>query len=347
MKIKTSRMNELRSIITGLAVLCSAPAFLTSCGGVTVQPTYYTLDGFAIGTSYHIVAQVADSTGFAQMIESTFWQASASMSVYDPNSLLNRLNRNETDLVDDHIAACIATARIASQQSGGVYDITVKPVTEAWGFTGPDPQYRPDLDSLLRYVGYNRITVQDGQLIKEDPAIQLELNSVAKGYIVDLIAANIEAWGSGNYMVEVGGEVFCRGRNRRGNNWVVGIDTPADGNMIPGMDMHTRLSFTGLGLATSGNYRKFYTDPDGNRVVHTINALTGDSRPTNLLSATVLAETCALADAFGTALMALGLEKSIELLSSTDSILGYLIYDDGNGGYSHWSSPGMAAMILE
>lgn len=325
----------------GLTALVAA-----SCGeNIKHQPTYYTLDGFAIGTTYHIVASLTDTTGLAAAIEKTFREASASMSVYDPQSLLNRLNRNETDSVDSNIAACIEIASYVSRLSGGVYDITIKPITEAWGFTGRDPQQRPDLDSLLRYVGYEKLRVENGRLVKDDPAIQIELNSVAKGYIVDLIGQAIAGLGSENYMVEVGGEVYCHGRNRRGNDWVVGIDSPIDGNMIPGLELQTTVSLTGKGLATSGNYRRFYTDADGNRVVHTINALTGESSPTNLLSATVIAESSAMADALGTMLMAVGLEKSIEFLSLHDEYLGYLIYDDCEGGYGQWHSPGMTDMV--
>ncbi|MCC8035054.1 MAG: FAD:protein FMN transferase [Rikenellaceae bacterium] len=338
-------MKKRRRSLPVWAAFCIA-ASLGSCGeNIKPQPTYYTLDGFALGTTYHIVASLTDTTGFTAAIEETFDRASASMSVYDPNSLLNRLNRNETDSVDANIAACIEIADYVSRLSGGVYDITVKPLTEAWGFTGKDPRARPNLDSLLRYVGYQKIRIENGRLIKDDPAIQIELNSVAKGYIVDMIAGVIAAAGSENFLVEVGGEVFCRGVNRRGNHWVVGIDSPIDGNMIPGLELQTTVSLTGKGLATSGNYRRFYTDAHGNRVVHTINALTGESRPTDILSATVIAQSSALADALGTMLMAVGLEKAIEFLSLHDEILGYLIFDGRDGGYSQWCSPGMEEMV--
>lgn len=307
---------------------------------------YYVFDGFALGTTYHIVVSLPDTAGLSAAVENLFETTSASMSVYDPNSLLNRLNRNETDSIDSYIADCIAIAREVSEFSGGIYDITIKPVTQAWGFTGQDPDRKPNLDSLLRYVGYEKISVADGKLIKDDPLIQIELNSVAKGYIVDLLGELMAERGSADYLVEVGGEVVCRGANRKGEKWKIMIDKPEYGNMIPGMNEQAVLSFTGKGLATSGNYRKFYIDEEGNRVVHTVNAVTGESSPSNLLSVTVIARTCALADAFGTMFMAVGLERSVAFLESQDDVLGYLVFDDGNGGYGVWYSPAMEEAIV-
>ncbi len=340
-----ARPSGLRRAASTAAVAAALTA--AGCADRVKEPQYHVYDGFALGTTFHIIASLPDTAGWRGAVDRLFEETSASMSVYDPGSLLNRLNRNETDSVDRYIADCIAVARIASEASGGVYDITIKPITEAWGFTGHDPQQKPRIDSLLQYVGYEKIRVEDGRLVKADPGIQIELNSVAKGYIVDLLGGLMEEFGSADYIVEVGGEVVCRGRNRQGRDWVIGIDTPQEGNMIPGHNRHSTLSFTDRGFATSGNYRKFYTDAEGNRVVHTVNALTGESRPSNLLSASVLAPTCALADAYGTMFMALGLEASAAYLEGHPDILGYLIYDDGQGGYAVWHSPGMEHMIGE
>lgn len=319
------------------------------CAGCAGQKTkeYYSIKGFALGTSYSMIFETADTTGIQRSVDSLFRTVDNSMSVYNPGSLLNRLNRNETDSVDRYITHCIETAAKVSALTDGAYDITVKPLTQAWGFTGENAQYRPNVDSLLQFVDYRKIRVENGRLIKQRPEIQIDLNSVAKGYIVDLLGEMFASRGYRNYLVEVGGEIVCKGKNRRGDNWVTGIDKPVDGNNIPGQSFQVKLSFTDMGLATSGNYRKFYIDPDGNKVVHTINARTGESRPSNLLSATVIAENCALADALGTAFMVVGLDKSIGLLEAYPQYLGYLVYAGTDKEYDTYISAGLRKMIVE
>ena len=327
-------------------MLTAGLALLPGCGRKPAG-NYCSMDGFALGTSYHFIVNAADTTGLRRQVDSLFEAADASMSVYRRGSLLNRLNANETDSVDTHIARCIEIARQVSELSGGVYDITVKPLTQAWGFTGQDAQFRPNVDSLLQYVGYKKIRIENGRLIKERPEIQIDLNSVAKGYIVDLMGQLMSSRGAKDYLVEIGGEVVCRGKSSRGGNWVVAVDKPSDGNYVPGADVQVKLSFSGKGLATSGNYRKFYYDADGRKIVHTINAVTGESSPGNLLSATALAPDCATADALGTAMMALGLERSEELLRSHPEYSGYLIYSGNDGNYEIFMSESVKKMIVE
>lgn len=310
--------------------------------GCAPKSDYVVVDGFALGTTYHfVVGGIADTAGMRARIASLLGEVEASMSIYDSNSLISRLNRNETDSVDRHIAYCVEQARMVSEMSGGVYDVTILPLTEAWGFAGVKAAAEPDVDSLLRFVGYEKIRVEDGRLIKERPEVRIDLNSIAKGYAVDLMAGLMEEFGSENYLVEIGGEIFCRGINRAGRDWLVGIDSPSDGNYAPGADVQTELSLSGAGLATSGNYRKFYVDGQGRKVVHTIDAVTGGSRPSNLLSATVVAHNTTVADALGTMMMALGLEKSVEFLERNHQFAGYLIYADDDGNYKEYVSPAM------
>lgn len=321
-------MNNKLRYLTILSACAVVVAVLAGCSPRKTAG-YVSVDGFGLGTSYHISAEVADTAGLRASIDSVFRLADRSMSVFNPQSLLSRLNRNETDSVDAHVAYCVELASRISDLSGGVYDITIKPLSEAWGFTGRGAQERPNLDFLLQFVGYKKISIEDGRLIKQRPEIQIDLNSIAKGYTVDLLARMLEARGVGNYLVEVGGEIFCRGVNQRGTTWTVGVDRPEDGNFVPGAEMDAYLTFSGEGLATSGNYRRFYTDAAGAKVVHTINAVTGESRPSNLLSATVIAENTATADALATMMMAVGLEQAITVLEANPQWKGYLIYHKG------------------
>ena len=200
-----------------------------SCGRKTGDgPTVSRFDGFTQGTTYHILVKSDGPLHMEKEIDSLLTEVDNSMSLYNPQSLLSRLNRNETDSVDGFIAECIRTARRISEQSDGAYDITVKPLTAAYGFTGDVPVQNPDVDSLLKLVGYDKIAVENGRLRKADPRMQIDLNSIAQGATSDYIAAYFEKLGIEEYMIEVGGEIFCRGLNAKGKPWVVGIDRPIE-----------------------------------------------------------------------------------------------------------------------
>lgn len=330
---------------TILLALCAALC-LAGCGGSKKQ--YATLEGFALGTTYRIiVGGIDDTTGMHAKLNSLFGEVTASMSIYAPNSLLNRINRNETDSVDHHIAYCVELARRFSVASDGAYDITIKPLTDAWGFGAQGQQERPNVEYILQYVGYEKIRIADGRLIKDDPRTQIDLNSVAKGYTVDLTGQLLESLGAIDYLVEIGGEIYCRGVNRTGGDWIVGVDKPIDNNLTPGRDEQARLPLTERGLATSGNYRRFYVDAAGNKVTHTINAVTGAPAPSNMLSATVVAENCATADAAATMMMAIGLERSAAFLDAAPDLDGYLIYSGENGQMLTYTSPGMKKLMTK
>ena len=302
---------------------------------------YRTIDGFGLGTSYHIIIESPDTAGIRYSIDSLFNELENSLSVYRKNSLINRLNRNETDTVDVHIARCIERASIVSRLTGGVYDITIKPLTDAWGFTEKQRQVNPNIDSLLQYVGYRKIKIVNGRLVKERPEIHIELNSIAKGYIVDAAAEFVGSCGVTNYMVEIGGEIRCKGVNSKSMPWQIAIDRPVEGNYIAGSDTQITLSVTDKALATSGNYRRFYIDETGRKVVHTVNALTGSSSPGNVLSATVITNECAISDALATAMMAVGLDRSVEILEANPGWSAYLIYSNEDGSYGEYYSPAL------
>jgi thiamine biosynthesis lipoprotein len=323
-----------------------AAAVLGACGK-RGGADYVVLNGFAQGSTYHFVVKCADSTGMQRSIDSLLAAVDASMSLYQPNSLINRLNRNETDSVDEYIAYCIEQAAKVSELSGGEYDITIAPITEAWGFAGKNATEHPDVDSLLQYVGWRKIRVENGRLIKDNPNMRIDLNSIAQGLTADLLGRLMESRGATDYLMEIGGEIFCRGVNPRGEQWVVGIDKPEEGNNLPGNNLQARIAISGQGLATSGNYRKYYTDESGHKVVHTVSALTGMSRISNLLSATVVADNATLADVYGTMFMILGLDRSIEFLTAHPEIGGYLVYSDHDGNFRTWVSPSLASRIVE
>ena len=204
-------------------------AALWGCGGAS---SYTAVDGVMLGTTLHITADVQGVSPqelYAAVMELDR-EAKASMSIFDPSSLLSRLNRNETDSVDRHIAFNLHLADSIGALSGGRYDVTVKPLVEAWGFAGRQAERHPDVDSILAFVGREKVRVEEGRLVKADPRVQLDFNSIAKGYTVDLLARLVESFGARNYIVDIGGEVRCKGVNRQGGPWRIGIETPFDGN---------------------------------------------------------------------------------------------------------------------
>ena len=321
-------------------------AALCGCGS---GPDFVTVDGTMLGTTLHVVADVkgvSQQRLYAAVMELDR-EAKASMSIYDSTSLVSRLNRNETDSVDRHIAFNLHLADSIGALSDGRYDVTVKPLVEAWGFAGRERADNPNVDSILAFVGREKVRVEGGRLVKDDPRVQLDFNSVAKGYTVDLLAALVEKYGAENYIVDIGGEVRCRGLNRQGRAWRIGVETPFDGNMSDGEYLQKRIRMTGGGLATSGNYRRFYLDAEGNKIAHTIDPRTGCSAVSRLLSVTVAAPTCAEADALGTMFLAMGADDALAAAAAMPGAKVYFILAGDGDEYEEYVSPAMEALILQ
>ncbi len=309
--------------------------------GCSTTPQYRTVDGAMLGTTYHIVAETSLSNQqiFEEM-QRINNEAIASMSIFNPTSLLSRINRNETDSVDIHIARNIEIASKINALTPR-YDITVKPLVDAYGFAAKNREAKPNIDSLVQFVGFQKFSLQDNRIIKEDSRLQIDLNSIAKGYVVDLIAEWLNAQGCENYIVEVGGEICAKGVNAKGIAWRVGVDTPFDNNNSPGAHQQKVVQISGSALATSGNYRRFYYNEQGERISHTLNPQTGRSQTTSLLSATVIAPRCATADALATAFMASDEKDAIALAKSLcDSICVYFVLapERGNEEYREFST---------
>lgn len=309
--------------------------------------SYTVVEGVMLGTSLRVVADV-EGVGAQELYAAVMEldrEAKASMSIFDPGSLLSRLNRSETDSIDSHIAYCLRLADSIGALSGGRYDVTVKPLVEAWGFAGKERTCEPNIDSLLEFVGREKVSVCNGRLLKADPRVQLDFNSVAKGYTVDLLAGLVERFGAQNYLVDIGGEVRCRGVNRQGGPWRIGVETPFDGNMTDGEYVQKRVRMTDGGLATSGNYRRFYIDGEGRKVAHTIDPRTGRSAVSRLLSVTVAAPTCAEADALGTMFLAMGADDALAAARSMPGVKVYFILA-GADDYEEYVSPAMQESIM-
>ena len=221
---------------------------------------YTTVDGVMLGTTLHVVADVRGVTPqelYAAVMDLDR-EAKSSMSIFDEGSLLSRLNRNETDSVDRHIAFNLRLADSIGALSDGRYDVTVKPLVEAWGFAGKEASAHPNIDSLLTFVGRDKVHIENGRLVKADPRVQLDFNSVAKGYTVDLLAALVERFGASNYIVDIGGEVRCRGVNREGKAWRIGVETPFDGNQSPGAYVQQVISLSDCSNTGSASFSSHF-----------------------------------------------------------------------------------------
>ena len=303
--------------------------------GCSASHDYITSDGAMLGTTFHVRAdvQLTPSQLYAEMMRVDA-EAKASLSIFNPESLLSRVNRGETDSLDRHLQRNLALARSISEHYDMRYDVTVKPLTDAWGFAAKRALGEPNVDSILQFVGYDKWSIEGNRVVRSDSRVQFDLNSIAKGYTVDMVAEMLEANGAENYIVEIGGEIRCRGVNPKGNVWRVGIDSPEEGNMSPGHNLAAAVELREKALATSGNYRRFYLDTQGRKVVHTIDPTTGRSTTSSLLSATVVTADCATADALATMFMVVGKERAIELAEQMrDSVKVYFIIDGEGDKY--------------
>lgn len=318
-----------RLLITAIVVILLGVVACT-----TPRNEFITVEGETLGT---FVVVKCNTSRPAAEIESSIMaidrEMKASMSIFDETSLLARINRNECDTLDSHLIYNITLAERFYTLSDGAYDITVKPLTDVWGFGRNTSTETPNIDSILQFVGYDRIAIVENHLVKQDSRTQIDLNSIAKGYTVDVVGEALEAMGIVDYIVNIGGEIRCRGRNAEGKLWSIGIETPYDGNMT--MDSIEKIIAIENGaLATSGNYRRFYINDNGEKITHTIDPRTGYSVSSTLLSATVVAPTCAEADAAATMFMALGSEGGVvELAKECEASLGwkyYFIFADGD-----------------
>ena len=309
--------------------------------GCSTAPKYRVVDGTMLGTTYHIVAEteLSNKQIFEEM-QRINSQANASMSIFNSQSLLSRINNNQTDSVDIHIARNIEIASKINALTPR-YDITVKPLVDAYGFAAKNREAKPNIDSLVQFVGFEKFRIENGRIVKSDARVQIDLNSIAKGYVVDLIAEWLDSKGCENYIVEVGGEICAKGVNAKGIAWRVGVDTPFENNQTPGLHQQKVVQISGSALATSGNYRRVYYNEQGERISHTLNPQTGHSQTTSLLSATVIAPRCATADALATAFMASDEKDAIALAKSLcDSISVYFVLapEKGKEEYREFST---------
>lgn len=310
------------------------------------QPPFRTNEGLVFGTVYKITYQHADD--LQNEIKEAMLEVDNSLSPYNPNSIITRINHNQDTTLNEHFTHVFELAQQISAETEGAFDITVAPLVNAWGFGFKHSiDIEPSvIDSLRQFIGYQKIKLVDGKMVKEDPRLMLDCSAIAKGYGVDRVARLLDKKGVQHYMVDIGGEVVVKGKNSRMKTWRIGINKPVEDSLSINQELQTILEVSGVGMATSGNYRKFYYK-DGKRYAHTIDPRLGTPIQHNILSATVLAKDCTTADAYATAFMVMGLEKAKAFCEQHPELNAYLICAGEGDSYEIYYTPGMEKFMIK
>ncbi len=304
--------------------------FFTSCNKPQ-EVKMMTYQGPAFGTTYSIQLFTDDYADLEKGLDSVFYKVNKSVSTYLYESDISKINRGDsTVIVDEIFKDVFGVSETVFTNSKGYFDPTVGTLRNAYGFGNANDIITltpKKLDSLRQFVGFRKVKIlADGTVKKAHPSVYLDFNAVAKGYGIDLLGNFLDSKNIKNYIIELGGEVLAKGKHLgRDQPWTAGIE--ALDSKVEHRAYDALVQLNNEGLAGSGNYRKFRIDTiTGKKFVHTINPLTGMAEASDVTSATVIAPTCALADAYATAFMAMGLERAKEVIASQEDIAAYLTY---------------------
>lgn len=305
-------------------------------------------EGSIFGTIYHIEYEY--NRNLKADIEDELARVDNSLSMFNPRSVISRVNNGEDIEVDTMFVQVFRLAREISQATSGAFDITVAPLVQAWGFgfEHADNLTPHAVDSIRSFVGYEKAWLDGRRVVKTDPRVSLDCSAIAKGYGVDRVALLFDRLGIRNYMVEIGGEVVVKGTNSKQETWRIGVSRPVTDTLATtaAASPQAILAMSGRALATSGNYRRFYYR-EGRRYAHTIDPRTGYPVQHSLLSASVLAADCATADAYATAFMVMGMDSAKVLLREHPDLDAFFIYEDGEGQVTTWHTPGLDDLIVK
>lgn len=308
-------------------VLCIVlGVLLVSC---TKQPQKINYSGVTQGSYFSIIYFDENGRSFESEIDSIFKEVDNSVSLWNENSIIRKVNRNEDVVVNQIFKDNFEWARKASEFSDGAFDATIGPLVEAWGFHyKKELEMTPEMvDSIRQLVGYQKIQIVDDKVVKANPNMTLDFNAVAQGYTTDLIGKFLETKGIFNYIVDVGGEIMARGTKPNGEQWTIGIEKPAE-DYDSERSVQIKINLKDKGIVTSGNYRK-YIEKDGVRYSHSIDPKTGYPVEQNLLSATIIADNATWADCLATICMIVGKEKASKLLENQGVEAYFIFVEDG------------------
>ena len=303
-----------------------------------------TNQGPAQGSTFSISYLVPEGVDYRKDIDSILKSMDQQMSLWVENSEISRLNRGDSVYVSNDFQEVILKSIYISELTNGDFDVTIAPLIKAWGFSGGTRKDSINVDSLMNYVGYKGLMASGPGTISEKFALpkgyEIDVNALAQGYTVDILSNFFLNVNVHNYMIEIGGEVRCKGTNIDGRKWRIGIEQPQEERTAG--QYQTIVVLDSMSLATSGNYRKFWVDERGQRVVHTINPGTGQPVISNLLSVSIISNNATFADALATACMVSGLTRAKTMIERLPDTEGYFIVGNKYGEFevqttSNWS----------
>lgn len=291
------------------------------------------LTGYAQGTTYSIVYYAADSVVTQGQTDSLLKRFDQSVSLYQSNSLISQFNRSQKGIrIDEAFKVLVNHAKQISQATGRLVDPTVKPLVDAWGFGVVKPTHEPtapEVKEMLRHVGIDKINLKGDFLYKNDPAVQLDLNGIAQGYSVDLLADLMERHHINNYLIEVGGELRIKGHKPENEPFKVGIEG-INGDDLNPAPMRKVIEPGDGAITTSGNYRKHH-ESGGKQISHLMDPLTGYPVQNEMISITVYAKDAITADGYDNGFMAMGLKRTLAFLSKHKDMGAYIVYRKPDG----------------
>lgn len=302
--------------------------------------------GLIFGTTYSVTYQYDED--LQEEIEAELKKVDDEFSMFNSQSLVARLNNGENPELSSEFIDVFKLARQVSEDTDGAFDITVAPLVNAWGFGFKNEQMptKEQVDSLRQLIGYQHVILKDKTITMQKPGMMLDFSAIAKGYGVDVVARLLERHDIKNYMVEIGGEITTRGINPERVPWRIGVNKPNEDALNESHELQTILNVTDKAMATSGNYRNFYVK-GGKKYAHTIDPKTGYPVQHTLLSATVLTDRCAKADAYATSFMVLGMDGAKQILERHKELMAYLIFTDRKGNLTVWYSPSLKDKIVK
>ena len=318
----------------------------------SVNEKVYLIEGEAQGSTYHIKYIAERDENLKPAIDSILEVIDRSMSTYRSDSAISKINQGDTTVVvDEHFRKVFEASQQIWQESEGLFDPTVGVLVNAWGFgkqkiSEADLPTDKKIDSLRKYVGFDKVALTEKNLIKKRyTEILFDFNAIAQGYTSDVVANYLSVRGIKNYIVEIAGEMYLKGKNTvEDKSWTIGVENPL--KPLDDRDLVATIQFTNQGLATSGNYRKVWTDSNGRKYVHSINPLTGRATQSDVLSATVVAPSTMLADGYATMFMVMGLAKSKAFLEKHPDLAVLLVYSDDKHQEATYKTKSFEKLII-
>lgn len=333
-------------------LIAASAAALVACS--SPRHDYRKESGFVFGTNYSLTYQC--DSDLQPSVLSRLAAYDASLSVYNPQSLLSRLNESDSVVADSMLLHVVREAKRFNRLSHGAFDITVEPLSRHWRFTRDLEDdtisvaqwdgLLAGLDSIMPLVGLDKVTISGNVIRKADSRMKINANALAEGFGIDVAASVFDEYGVDNYMVELGGEIHCKGLNPSGRKWRIGIDRPVEGGVVGRQNQHI-IEVTDCAVSTSGSYRQCYHVADGRTVQHTIDPRTGMPVSHSMRSVTVVGPNTMTTDAVCTSLMVLGPDSAMQLAASLDGIEAYIIYDGPDGAMREDMTPGFRSLVID